>query len=501
MKSSTGSDSLRLKTALGRLGEILFFMAVVAFGAVSFGTSFSGLKTLLAILWAGVAAFALQGSLIGASILLARARLLRERLLLLVASILTACISIFFSYIGIRAVLVRQVAEVRAPLIERQRLSDEEARLQQAATSLRGRALARLENDHATTFASYKVASASRGARELEARQYEDELHGIRTDLNELKVDTTLTAKERTARFAALQEQEQRDLRLLKVARAASGKLQLDAEEGRISSNNISNVRNKLIAYLPDFFAAKDWRGLTNRYDRLAAVWDLLPLNFQTSNPLPKPPTESILVNGLPPSGFDQPVVEAARSIENLHKPSDIFALMLAFLFDGIPLISIFATAGVNHRFPDRLAHLRRWMEATTLQIQMMPGILPWLVYSVRDFFWTPSTKTDDPRIAAFESTLNQLKGEMDDFLEGLSDSPSAFEGISVQMASLFSRANVIAFDSAEKLKNLAMRMYRIFSDAVASSTLSDADKEKAREFVASQSERFTSAVDDAFAD
>jgi hypothetical protein len=502
MNGYCGDDSAKLKATLVRLGEVLFFVAVLALGTVSLGTSFAGLKTLMPGLQAVLAAFGLQSSMIAASILLARSHRFRQKLLFIVACVFTAGTSIFFSYVGLRAVLARQVADVRAPQIEKQHLSDEQTRLQEAALSLRGRALARLESDKTTAIANLDVASANRDVRELEARDYQLDLRTIHAEQIRLTADVSLSDEERAARLMRLQAQERRDHRLLEIASAAGEKLELDAAENRVSGQNLQTVRDQLIASVPDFQSAKDWPTLRASYDKLGAVWGQMPLDFQSANPLPPPPSLTPLFeNGRPTVGRDHPVVEAAWSITNLRDPSDIFSLVLAVLFDGIGLISIFATMGGNRKFPDRLAELRRWMAATTWQAQMMPGVLPWLGQTFRDVLWAPQIRLDDPRIAALEDTLIRLRQEMDEFLGGLRTSPNAFEGISVQLASLFSRANVIAFDSGEKLKNLALRSFGMLRDAIEGSTLAEADKEKARDFIQRQSARFTSAVNDCFAD
>jgi hypothetical protein len=173
-----------------------------------------------------------------------------------------------------------------------------------------------------------------------------------------------------------------------------------------------------------------------------------------------------ILENGRPAEGFDHPIVEAVSSILTLREPLDVFSLVLAVLFDGVSMLAVFATVGEKRRFPDRLANLRRWMAATTVQLQMMPGILPWLVQSLCDFLWTSPMKADDSRIAALQQSLERLKDEMDEFLVGLPTPPSTLGTISAQLASLFARANVVSFRSSETLKNLALRMYAILSDA-----------------------------------
>jgi hypothetical protein len=344
------------------------------------------------------------------------------------------------------------------------------------------------------------ITSADRDVRALEARQYQSELSAIRADQNLAAANASLTDGERSAQLARLQGQEAHLRHLLDFARAAGEKLKLDAAESRISGQDVQTVRDQLIAYQPDFHTAKDWPALGTSYAQLGAVWGLMPPDFQSAIPMPAPPALALLDHGRPTDGHDHPVVEAAWSIANLRDPADIFSLVLAVLFDAIPLVSIFATAGRYRRFPDRLADLRRWMEATIWQAQMMPGILPWFFQTCSHILWVAPIRTDDPRIAALELTLNHLKQEMDQFLQGLPMTPCTFEGISVQLASLFSQATVIAFDSGERLKNLAMRMYGIFSDAIADSALDDAQRGMAREVVAGQAERFTSAVNDAFA-
>jgi hypothetical protein len=500
MNEFNGDDSARLRAMLARLGEVLFFLAVLALASVSFTTSYTGLRSIMSVAQAFLAAIGLQSALISVSILLPRSHQFHQKLLFLSALLLTGCTSIFFSYLGIRSVLSHQVAEIRAPLIEKQHFSDEQTRLQLAATSLRGRALARIEDDHATTAASLDVASAVSGVRKLEARDYEAELREIRDDQNHVATDASLTAKERAAHLARLQAQEVRDQSLLNVALAAGEKLQIDAAESRVSGENIKIVRGQLVAYEADFLTAKDWPALRASYDKLGVVWGLLPIDFQTANPLPIPPAMVILENGRPAEGFDHPIVEAVSSILTLREPLDVFSLVLAVLFDGVSMLAVFATVGEKRRFPDRLANLRRWMAATTVQLQMMPGILPWLVQSLCDFLWTSPMKADDSRIAALQQSLERLKDEMDEFLVGLPTPPSTLGTISAQLASLFARANVVSFRSSETLKNLALRMYAILSDAIESSALSDAHKEMARRFVATQGERFTSAVNDAFA-
>ncbi len=499
---SNGNDVTdNLSAALGRLGEVLFFLAVLALSGVSFCTSLNGLKTLIPVWQAFSAAFGLQSSMIAASILLSRARRVRQKLLFLAACILTASTSIFFSYIGLRTALAHQIADVRAPVIEKQKLSEEQTRLQQAATDLRGRALAHLETEQRTATAGLNVANANRDAKELKAREYESQLRAIQTEKNLAAADATLTAEGRAAQVASLQAQEEYARRLLAIAQATGEKLQLDAAESRISSQNIQSARDRLVAYAPDFLVANDWPALRASYNRLGAVWGLLPLDFQSANPLPKPPAVVVLENGRPTMGHDHPVVEAAWSIVSLREPSDIFALVLAILLDGIPLVSIFASAGRVRTFPERLANLRRWMAATTRQAELMPGAFPWMVRTALNVCWTPPVRIDDPRVAAFEDALHRLDLEMSEFLEGLQTPAGVFEAISVHLASLYSRASVIAFDSAEKLKNLAIRMYGVLSDAIENSTLSTADKQAARSFVQKHAARFTSAVDDCFTD
>lgn len=469
--NTTYSDVLR------HIGQVVLIAAIGTLMLASGYTTFEGFQSFLPFEMSIFAAFGLQGTLFATEIFFAHLKTFRARFISVVTMILVMSLSITFSYIGLRAIFTRHVAERRDPIYEREDFRQKREALQQRAAEIRGAALEYLGEDELDLQAQASIAEAKKTTRE----QIANSLRSRIAHNEYYRVNPRETARLR---------------RQLDLAQATADSLRIEAEKLRAKKGQSGSRKSPFTDYKPNVLGVQDndWETLGHKYQELAALWGTMPEEFKRERALGPAPTKAVLRNGKIAEGQDHPTIEALASIRR-PEPHETFALSLAGILDLIPFVALWMTRDKKVPLHRRLSSMRRWMKEMRVQTEMMDGILGWAWGVFTGFFFRRAATSDDPRVLAFQKFLTELRVEMEDFLQSATLPTGVSQLLKLRLMNLYTQANVTAFEAGRKLNTLAMQTYESCLDAIEQDGLDEHTKLRLRDFLGRHMEKYEDAV------
>jgi hypothetical protein len=134
-------------------------------------------------------------------------------------------------------------------------------------------------------------------------------------------------------------------------------------------------------------------------------------------------------------------------------------------------------------------------MKEVKLQVELMDGIFRWGWKVFVSFFFRRAYTNDDPRVVAFRRFLNNLRAELEDFLEQAALPGGIAELIRLQLTDLYSKSHEIAFEASSKLNESALRTHAVCLDEIERDGLEEGAKQQLKQFLNRHLERFDEAV------
>jgi hypothetical protein len=466
--------SITFEEGLLNVGKILLVAAVIAFAVTSFVTTFRGFQSFLPEEAAFIAALGLQLTLTATEIFYAQVKTARARLVSFVTFLLVITLSVTFSYIGLRQIFTEHLAERRDPIYELNEFRSKRDQLQRDAAALRGAAIDYFNDLNLDVSAQADITTKDESTRRLIAEN-------LRRQIRDYEARRLSTVGLR---------------RQLSAAETRAGSLRFEGARLGNQKELLSQQRKQVDAYNPTIsnVTDRDWAALAGEFQRLSGVWGAMSEEFKLAHPLPQTPTRSVLRDGRIAEGQDHPTIEALNSISN-PQPHEKFSLALAGILDLIPFVAVLMTKGKGKSLGERLADMRRWMKDVKLQVELMDGLFRWGWKVFVAFFFRRAYTNDDPRVVAFRRFLNDLRAELDDFLERAALPGATAELIRLQLTDLYAKSHEIAFEASSKLNESVLRTHAACLDEIKRDGLDEGAKQQLEQFLNRHLDRFDEAV------
>jgi hypothetical protein len=459
-----GGDWLAI--GLTQAARIMLIAACVCYAIASVYTTFHGTRGIMPVPVGSALSVAVQFTMMAASIWFVHERLYWRRFWSLMAYLAAFAISTTFSYVGIRQILNASVQAQRRPLLEREQRRTDRNAIQSAALTLK----AALNADF----------DRQRDARINDAAQSQIGVDAAGADLENQR-------RHLSAQLAALRglSAEIDASRLVDVERDIERtRLRIVSAEGRLSrsktglaaaNKRLEDSRNR-VDNLTKFNAASGAaeptpEAVQTAYEELGRVWTEAPADIRTLVNLPPAPGRTLVVDGRPIAGLDEPIIDAMRALWTKREPTDLLAAGIAALLDGVPFVALFMTRR-NDPVPVRVSKLRAWMNETRLQAELTDGILPWSADIVTTFLWRPPVRVVDDNVVAFERFVRHLRHVVEGDLLAITLPSETTAVLDTYLTDIFSRAQVMAFRRHADLRTLVARGRQVCRDIVMNADL-----------------------------
>lgn len=387
-----------------KIGKYIVMFSVFALGIVSGTTTFMGLSTFLEHpLIALLGACGIQGFMIGILLTLHGVGFC-QRVMGSAFYLMVALVSVSFSYAGLNGFFTAHLTKKREPLIARAEVEQALTTLDAYAHKFRAAALGQLRGEVTSLKRAIKRHDAdARTARRLSRRQ-----------------------------FAAKRTSELR--------------VSLEGLEDRLRTVESWHPRVGRIRVGADVDAA--YARLQEERDALMGVWSEMPSAFRGQYPLPPlPMRHTLLQGGRFREGADHPLVEVFMRLRH-PEPPDLIALAVAFAFDLIPLVAMWAL--IVFESLDRLLRRQRFqMVRIHQETEAMPGLIPWGLACLWQVFFGPARDGENPWVRELRQALTRMQESFEDLIGKGYLSPELRPVVSARIASLRGDIEMMGFRAA----------------------------------------------------
>jgi hypothetical protein len=486
----------------------LYYVVSIVLSAVSFITTRQGFQTIFERGPSIAAAVGLQAAMIAAWIFFAHNQAPKRRTPALCLGLFTCCLSIWFSFIGLRFDYMKDVLARERPVRDRADFQAQSGNLQETAATERGAALAQLDKLISEREGRRDLAQLNQNARKLKATEYRASIADLRHQRRDIPAN--FTPEQRSAEDGRIQGQIRHDEALLALAEGNRDTLGLDIQTEGAALQPLRKLRQAIANYSPAFRDVRDdngaghpdWNGLRREYDRLINLVDETPgdadFKAEIAKALPEPPGPKIVSSaGEIFEGEGHPINEAFRHLARLER-DDLFLFALAASFDLIPMIFTWAMRSKARTVPEAISAMGTWMRRTRLALESMEGVVPFAWNFWWNMLFSRPTRTGHDSVIAFEEFISREQMRMDATLQNLVLPDALRELIGLEMGYLHTRAVTIASERADQFERLAWNAYERCLAAVRNATgIDEKTRAELARFLEQQLRRFTATVSD----
>jgi hypothetical protein len=482
------------------IGQVLYFVVAAAFCGVSFVTTYQGFQTIFGYWPSVVASIGVQAAMLAAWIFFGHNEAPHRRIPWLCVGLFTCCISITFSYVGLRSDYMKNVQSREKPIHDKDDLQAQRGQLQKAAAAERGLALAQIGKVIAESEGRREVAQLSQNARKVKASEYRSSIAELNRQRRSLSPD--LAPEQRAAEQDRIRTQLAHDAQMLATAEGTSEIRGLEVQTEGSALEPLRKLQQDIENYAPAFLDASDWSSLRREYDRMVNLLNETPgddgFKAALAKATPEPPGPKILTaSGEVFDGEGHPIAEAFRHLVRLEG-ADLFVFAIAAALDLVPMMFTWALRLKKRTVPEAISALGTWMRRTRLALEAMEGVVPFLWNFWRRIFFSRPTRTGHESVIAFEEFISREQLRMDVALQNLVLPDALRELISLETSYLHTRAISIASERADQFERLAAQTYERCLAAVRNATgIDEQTRAELSRFLHRQLQRFNATVSD----
>ncbi|MBX7123271.1 MAG: hypothetical protein K1X42_14170 [Opitutaceae bacterium] len=485
---------------LTAIGNGLYFVVSAAFCGVSFLTTYQGFQTIFGH-WPSVAAsVGVQAAMLGAWIFFGHNRAPHRRIPWLCVGLFTCCLSITFSFVGLRFDYAKNVLQRERPIRDQAEFQAQRGKMQRAASAERGVALAQIDKLIAESEGRRNVAQLKQDARKIRAAQYRESIAALNRQRRE--IPSNLTPAQWNAEDNRIHKEIRRYQSLLAIVEGTRETLGLDIQTEGVAQEPLRKLRQDIVNYAPAFLDVPDWNGLRREYDRFINLVNETPgdadfkAGFGTA--MPEPPAAKVIsANGDVFDGEGHPINEAFRHLARLES-ADLFVFALAVAFDIVPLLFTWALRAKMRTVPEAISAMATWMRRTRLALETMEGVIPFAWIFWWNMLFSRPMRTGHESVIAFEEFISREQLRMDQTLRVLVLPDALRELISLETSYLHTRAITIASERADQFERLATQAYERCLAAVRNAAgIDEATRAELTQFLHRQLQRFNATVSD----
>ena len=478
----------------------LYLVVSVALCAVSFITTYQGFQTIFERWPSVAAAVGVQAAMLAAWIFFGHNRAPDRRIPWLCIGLFTCCLSITFSFVGLRFDYMKDVLKRERPIRDQADFQIQRGHLQEAAAAERGAALEQLDKLISDRQGHRDVAQLSQNARKIKAAEYRASI----TDLYRQRhgMPANLTPEQRSVEEERIQKQLRHDEGLLAVAEGTRDTLGLAVQTEGAALEPLHKLRQDIANYSPAFLDVQDWNGLRREYDRLINLMNETPgdAGFKAgiAKAIPAPPEPKVVsATGDVFEGEGHPINEAFRHLARLER-ADLFVFALAASFDLVPMLFTWAMRPKARTVPEAISAMGTWMRRTRLSLESMEGLIPFTWNFWWNILFSRPTRSGHDSVIAFEEFISREQLRMDATLQNLVLPDALREMISLETSYLHTRAISIASERADQFERLAHHAYERCLAAVNNATgIDELTRAELTRFLYLQLQRFNATVSD----
>jgi hypothetical protein len=488
------------------IGNGLYLVVSLALGAVSFYTTDQGFLEIFGRWPSLLAALGVQAAMLVAWIFFGHNRAPHRRIPWLVVGLFTSCLSICFSYVGVRSFYAKDVLKRERPIHDRADFQSQRGHLQEAAAMKRGTVLAQIDDLIADREGRRGLAQLNQNARNVKAAEYRQVIATLNRERRDIPAD--LTPEQRSVESDRLQKQIRNYEALLAVAEGTRDTLALDMLKQQTALEPLRKLRLEITNYTPAFRDIKDdegtghpdWNGLRLEYDRFLSLMDETPgdadFKAELAKGMPEPPgPEVISADGKVFEGEGHPIDETFRHLVHLEL-ADVFLFALAASFDLIPLLYTWSLRPKVRTIPEAISALGTWMRRTRLALETLEGIFPFLWNFCAKILFSHPTRIGHDSVIAFEEFITREQLRMDALLQNLVLPDALRELIGLEMGYMHIRAVTIASERAGQFERLALNAYERCRAAVQNASgIDERTRAELIRFLNQQLQRFTATA------
>jgi len=393
---------------LNTAGRRILAAGSVILSAVSAGTTWGGLATVMSATPAGFTAAGIQAIVLGGFMLFSHAPNLRARAFGLTAALVAEIPSALFTFVFFFALFNAKVAPRENAIIGTDSFHQQQSALQVFGERCRSRELEELADNGNMAKAEVRVLSADENTRRREA-----EYLGVANRQLQLQLATAEPDQQ-----DAIHAKIRRNERLIKTLSTDAKAIRLQIATSEEQAGQLDTRRTAAEAYQPDFLDVHDgdWAGLRAGYTKLAGEYSQLSNTAGLVMPAaPNEPTHGI--NGEALRGQQEPFYELLTRIWN---PWDAVLWWAAFLTAAIELAGVFAmwaVRAVSRDWPAAAYERGIWMRRMLRAIGSSGGVFPFAGKALYGVLFGQPVRTGHVGINRFEDliedTLLRMKTEL----------------------------------------------------------------------------------------